>query len=97
MLEVCMETYLEALDLWEVVEEDYEIQPLLANSTMAQLKSQKEKKTKKSKETTCLFATVSPTISTRIMSLKSVKTIWDYLKLEYEDFEVLWNESAEFN
>ena len=41
---VGMETYLEALDLWEAVEEDYEIQSLLENPTVAQIKSQKEKK-----------------------------------------------------
>ncbi|XP_016740232.1 uncharacterized protein [Gossypium hirsutum] len=44
-----METYLEALDLWEAVEEDYDILSLPANPTMAQIKTQKEKKTRKSK------------------------------------------------
>ena len=32
---VRMETYLEALDLWEAMEEDYEINPLPNNLTMA--------------------------------------------------------------
>uniref|UniRef100_M1A8F6 Phenylalanine ammonia-lyase n=1 Tax=Solanum tuberosum TaxID=4113 RepID=M1A8F6_SOLTU len=45
---VRMETYLEALDLWEVLEEDYEINPLPNNPTVAQIKSHKEKKTIKS-------------------------------------------------
>ena len=31
---VRMETYLEALDLWKAVEEDYEISPLPTNPTM---------------------------------------------------------------
>ena len=44
-----METYLDALDLWEAIEEDYEVQYLLANPTMAQIKIQKEKRTRKSK------------------------------------------------
>ena len=35
----------------------------------------------------CLFAAVSSTLFTRIMSLKSVKAIWDYLKTEYEGDE----------
>ncbi|KAA8533202.1 hypothetical protein F0562_033265 [Nyssa sinensis] len=83
MWAVCMETYLDALDLWEVVEEDYEVQPLPANPTMAQIKIYKEKRTRKSKAKACLFAAVSPTIFTRIMSLKSAKDIWDYLKEEY--------------
>ncbi|XP_061345818.1 uncharacterized protein LOC133291556 [Gastrolobium bilobum] len=44
---VRMESYLEALDLWEAEEEDYEVPPL------------------------------------PIMTLKSAKEIWDYLKEEY--------------
>lgn len=84
---VRMEAYLEALDLWEAVEEDYEIPVLPNNPTMAQIKMQKEKKTKKAKAKACLFAAVSTTIFTRIMSLKSAKEIWDYLKKEYEGDE----------
>ncbi|XP_022728965.1 uncharacterized protein LOC111284546 [Durio zibethinus] len=82
-----METYLEALDLCEAVEEDYEIPALPNNPTMAQIKAQKEKKTKKSKAKACLFTAVSSIIFTRIMSLKSAKEIWDYLKNEYEGDE----------
>jgi len=84
---VRMETYLDALDLWEAVEEDYEIPALPNNPTMAQIKAYKEKKTKKSKAKACLFAAVSSTIFTRIMSLKSAKEMWDYLKTEYEGDE----------
>ena len=84
---VRMETYLEALDLWEAVEEDYEIPALPNNPTMAQVKSHKEKKKKKSKAKACLFATVASTIFTRIMSLKTAKEIWEFLKTEYEGDE----------
>lgn len=80
---VRMETYLNALDLWEAVEEDYEIPELPNNPTMVQMKTQKEKKIKKSKAKACLFAVVSPQIFIRIMSLKMAKSIWDYLKKEY--------------
>jgi len=31
-----MSTYLEALDLWKVVEEEYEVEPLPENPTVAQ-------------------------------------------------------------
>lgn len=82
-----MEAYLEALDIWEVVEEDYEIPPLRVDPTMAQIKAHKEKKTKKSKAKACLFATVSSTILTRIMTLKSAYEIWNYLKTKYEGNE----------
>jgi hypothetical protein len=75
---------LEALDLWEAVEENYIVPDLPANPTITQLKIHKEKKTRKSKAKACLYAAVSNTIFTRIMNLKSVKGIWDYLKKEYQ-------------
>ena len=37
-----METYLDDLDLWEAVEEDYEIPALPNNPTMAQIKAHRE-------------------------------------------------------
>ena len=42
-----MEAHLEANDLWEAVEEDYEVLPLPTNRTMTQIKNQKERKTSK--------------------------------------------------
>ncbi|XP_022956270.1 uncharacterized protein LOC111458022 [Cucurbita moschata] len=56
MWAVRMEIYLEALDLWKAIEEDYKVPPLPANPTVAQIKLQKEKKTRKSKAKACLFA-----------------------------------------
>lgn len=56
---------------------------------MAQIKNHKDRKTKKSKAKACLFAAVSSSIFTRIMSLKSAKAIWDYLKAEYEGDEII--------
>ena len=43
----------------------------------------KERKIRKSKAKAYLFAAVTPTFFTWIMSLKSDKEIWDYLKNEY--------------
>ena len=77
MWAVHMETYLKALDLWEEIEEDYEVPPLPANPTLAQIKVQEDKKTRKSKANACLFAAVSEMIFMRIMSLKTTKEIWD--------------------
>ncbi|KAG5225961.1 gag-pol polyprotein [Salix suchowensis] len=71
------------MDLWDAVEEDYAIPALANNPTLTQIKTHKELKTKKSKAKACLFAAVSATIFTRIMSHKSAKSIWDYLKEEY--------------
>jgi hypothetical protein len=42
-----METYLEALDLWEAIEEDYDVPPLPNNPIMTHIKVHKNRKTKK--------------------------------------------------
>ncbi|KAF3621430.1 hypothetical protein FXO37_32796 [Capsicum annuum] len=44
-----MEAHMEANDLWEAVEEDYEVPPLPENPTMAQMRNYTEKKTRKIK------------------------------------------------
>jgi uncharacterized membrane protein YbaN (DUF454 family) len=64
------------------MEEDYDVPVLPNNPTMTQIKTHKEMKTK-SKAKACLFATVSSTIFTRIISRKTAKSIWDYLKEEF--------------
>lgn len=69
------------------VEEDYEIPVLPGNQTMAQIKLYRERKTRKSKAKSCLYATISPTIFSRIMTLESAKAIWDFLKEEYQEDE----------
>ncbi|XP_049345458.1 uncharacterized protein LOC125809975 [Solanum verrucosum] len=78
-----MKTYLEGLDLWEAVEEDYEINLLPNNPTVPQIKSHKEKKTIKSKAKATFFVAVSTIVFTKIMTLTSPKEIWNYLKKEY--------------
>jgi len=72
---VRMEAYLEASDLWEAVEEDYEIPPLPNNPTMAQIKNYKQKRQRKSKANACLYSAVSPAIFTRIITQNSAKAI----------------------
>ena len=57
-----MENHLEALDLSKAVEEEYDVPVLPENPTVAQMKSYREKKTRKSKAKAVLFAIVSPTI-----------------------------------
>jgi len=78
-----METYLEPFDLWEAIKEDYEVHLLPTNPIVAQIRNHRERKTRKSKAKACMFAVVSTTIFTRIMSLKLEKDVWDYLKKEY--------------
>nr|KYP60076.1 hypothetical protein KK1_015524 [Cajanus cajan] len=78
-----MTTHLEALDLWESIEEDYVVHPLPENPIMAQLKNHKERKIRKVKVKACLFSSISKFIFMRIMNLNSAKDIWNYLKSEY--------------
>ncbi|KAL6314039.1 hypothetical protein AAG906_011774 [Vitis piasezkii] len=75
-----MIVHLEALDLWEVVEEDYEVPPLVDNPSINQMKIHRERKTRKAKAKACLFSAVSPSILTRIMQMemKESQTIKDY-------------------
>ena len=81
-----MTTHLEALDLWEAVEEDYEVPPLVDNPSINQMKIHRERKTKKAKAKAkaCLFSAVSPSILNRIMQIESAATIWEHLKNEYQ-------------
>jgi hypothetical protein len=77
-----METFLDALDLLETVEDDYDISSLPEDPTEAHMKIHKERKINRAK--TCLFASVSQTVFVKIMTLKTPKEIWDYLKEEYK-------------
>ena len=82
-----MTVHLEALDLWEAVEEDYEVPPLGDNPSINQMKIHRERKTRKAKAKACLFYAVSPSILTRIMQMESAAAIWEYLKNEYQENE----------
>ena len=44
-----MTTHLKVFDLWEAVEENYDVQELPLNPTVAQMKNHRERKTKKAK------------------------------------------------
>ncbi|RVW86335.1 hypothetical protein CK203_035518 [Vitis vinifera] len=88
---VRMTVHLQALDVWEVVEENYEVPPLGANPTVAQMKLHKERRTRKAKAKACLFAVVSPSIFIKIMKIDSTAEIWEYLKEEYKGDERIKN------
>nr|XP_009790901.1 PREDICTED: uncharacterized protein LOC104238277 [Nicotiana sylvestris] len=81
-----MTVHLEALDLWEAVEEDYEVTPLGNNPTINQIKIHKEKKTRKAKPKTCLFSAVSHSILTRIMQMQSAAAISNKVRLFGKEF-----------
>ncbi|PKI33002.1 hypothetical protein CRG98_046617 [Punica granatum] len=68
-----MAAYMEGSDLWEAVEQDYEVASLPDKPTMNQIRYHKERITRK--------------VKARIMRLGSAKEIWDFLKTEYEGDE----------
>ena len=55
MCVVKMEAYLDANDLWEAVEYDYEIPTLPEDPTLARMRNHKEKRLTKSKAMSVLF------------------------------------------
>ena len=62
---VKMIVYLEALDLWESIED--ELPKKLDYPTVAQLKSYKKKRTSRARTKSCLYFVVSGSIFTRII------------------------------
>ena len=50
-----MTIHLQALDVWETVEEDYKIPPLRDNPTMTHMKIHKEKKMRKASQDLFIF------------------------------------------
>ncbi|KAM3319435.1 hypothetical protein P3S67_006635 [Capsicum chacoense] len=71
---VRMRIYLQALDLWEAVEDEYEIAPLPDNPTVAQIKTHKERKTRKSKNGS-LEQWLHPKRDTQTSSLTTLQRI----------------------
>ena len=68
-----MKTYLQAFDLWEVVNSDVEPEPLRANLIVAQIRQHADEKTKRHKAMYCIHNSVSDVIFTRIMACESPK------------------------
>ncbi|KAA8528643.1 hypothetical protein F0562_035998 [Nyssa sinensis] len=69
------------------LEADYEIAPLPDNPTMQEIKTHKERMTKKFKAKSCLHSVVSKALFTKIMALESTRDIWDYLRTESQGNE----------
>jgi len=65
-----MEAFLDARDLREAVEKDYEVGTLRENQMLDQIKNHKGRKQRKSKAKCCQFSAVSPTIFTKIVTLR---------------------------
>ncbi|XP_017629163.1 uncharacterized protein LOC108472164 [Gossypium arboreum] len=84
---VKMRTYLQAFDLWEVVNSDAEPAPLRANPIVAQIRQHADERTERHKAMSCIQNCVSDVIFTRIMAYKTPKQAWDRLKEEFQGTE----------
>ncbi|KAL1369100.1 hypothetical protein AAHE18_02G171200 [Arachis hypogaea] len=97
--QVRMKAFLEGADLWEAVEDDYVVLPLVANPTANQQKLYKERVTRKAKARSSLYAAVIPIIFNRIMKYEGNKKIKGMkamnLKRELERVQMKKNESVQ--
>ena len=75
-----MNAYLQAFDLWEVVETNKDPFSLRTNPTIAQMKQHSEEIAKKYKALSALHASVSDVMFTIIMACTTTKDVWDKLK-----------------
>lgn len=80
-------THLEALDIWETVEE-YDV-PELPTNSMCGLdeESQRGEEEKTLRLKIVFFFVVKKIIFTRVMNLKSATDIWYYLKAQHQGSE----------
>ncbi|XP_058003992.1 uncharacterized protein LOC131180657 [Hevea brasiliensis] len=79
-----MKPYLKAFDLWEVTETGRQPRPLREDPTLAQIKAHSEECAKGFKALSCIHASVSEVIFTRIMACEIAKEDWDLLKAKFQ-------------
>ena len=72
---VKMKSYLKSMGLWEIVDEDRQVPPLIANPTIAQMKQHQEEKQKRDRAVTCLHSALTDGVFTSIMHLETTKQI----------------------
>ncbi|KAF2324362.1 hypothetical protein GH714_012915 [Hevea brasiliensis] len=84
---VKMKAYLKAFDLWEVTETGRQTGPLREDPTLAQIKAHSKECAKGFKALSCIHASVSEVIFTRIMACETAKQAWDLLKAEIQGSE----------
>ncbi|XP_048498254.1 uncharacterized protein LOC125496749 [Beta vulgaris subsp. vulgaris] len=79
-----MKTYLKALSLWDVVENDDPPSTLPNNPTVAQTKKYEEDMAKRPRTLSCLHSALSEGIFTLIMACETPKEAWEKLEEEFE-------------
>lgn len=79
-----MKSYLKAMSLWDVIENDIDPNPLPQNPTTTQVKKYDEEMARKPRALSCLHGAVSEEIFTTIMDCESPKEAWEKIKEEFE-------------
>ncbi|XP_017621978.1 uncharacterized protein LOC108466128 [Gossypium arboreum] len=84
---VKMKTYLQAYNLWEVVNTNVKLAPLRDNTVVAQIKHHSDKRAKRYKVMSYIQNGISNVIFTRIGACTTPKEAWDKLKEEFQGFK----------
>ncbi|XP_074296963.1 uncharacterized protein LOC141627630 [Silene latifolia] len=82
-----IKSHLKALNLREVIESDYEPNPLPENPTLIQIKKYDEDRAKTPKALSYIHFAVSEEIFSFIVACESLKKAWEVLKQEFEGNE----------
>nr|XP_027118771.1 uncharacterized protein LOC113736014 [Coffea arabica] len=80
---VKMKSYLDANDLWNVVETD-PVPELSEDLTIAEMRAHRDAVKRRSKAMTCIHSAVSDAVFTKIMTCETAKEAWDTLKVAFQ-------------
>ncbi|XP_071933991.1 uncharacterized protein [Coffea arabica] len=80
---VKMKSYLDANDLWDVVETD-PVPELSEDPTIAEMRAHRDAVKRRSKAMTCIHSAVSDAVFTKIMTCETAKEAWDTLKVAFQ-------------
>ncbi|XP_044464435.1 uncharacterized protein LOC123194981 [Mangifera indica] len=81
---VKMKSFLQAADLWDVVEIDGNFPTMLENPTVAQIQLYKSETKKKSKTLSFLHSAIADNIFVKIVYCTTTKQVWEKLQQEYQ-------------
>ncbi|XP_027182312.1 uncharacterized protein LOC113780733 [Coffea eugenioides] len=81
---VKMKSYLDANDLWDVIETD-PVPELSKVPTIAEMRAHRDAVKRRSKAMTCIHSAVSDAVFTKIMTCETAKEAWDTLKVAFQD------------
>nr|XP_027121144.1 uncharacterized protein LOC113738144 [Coffea arabica] len=83
-----MKSYLDANDLWDVVEID-PVPELSEDPTIAEMRAHRDAVKRRSKAMTCIHSAVSDAVFTKIMTCETAKEAWNALKVAFQDSRVV--------